>query len=124
MRLGNIGVGILIASAGAAFIGIGIAVQNHLMDNYEPLQNKEPAAVQEQTASEPAAENWNVQAASGDVDDNGEVNMFDLKALNKYLNGEEESINEKNADMDGNGRIDSDDSAMLKKYILRNAVGE
>lgn len=53
----------------------------------------------------------------GDVNDDGEVDIFDCVRLKKYIAGFDVTINEANADVNGDGEIDIFDCVRLKKYL-------
>ena len=53
----------------------------------------------------------------GDVDGNGKLNMKDLATLQRYVNGWDVKINEKNADLTGEGKINMKDVAELQKLL-------
>ena len=54
---------------------------------------------------------------SGDVNDDGEVDIFDCVRLKKYIAGFDVTISEANADVNGDGEIDIFDCVRLKKYL-------
>ena len=53
----------------------------------------------------------------GDVNDDGEVDIFDCVRLKKYIAGFDVTISEANADVNGDGEIDIFDCVRLKKYL-------
>ena len=53
----------------------------------------------------------------GDVNDDGEVDIFDYVRLKKYIAGFDVTISEANADVNGDGEIDIFDCVRLKKYL-------
>ena len=54
----------------------------------------------------------------GDVDDSGDVNLFDVIVLNRYLAGwDGVTINESNADVDGSGDVNLFDVIVLNRYL-------
>ena len=53
----------------------------------------------------------------GDVDGNGKLNMKDLATLQRYVNGWDVKINEKNADLTGDKKINMKDVAELQKLL-------
>ena len=55
---------------------------------------------------------------TGDVNDDGSVNIMDVIALQKYLLGLKTSINGANADMNGDKVIDVFDLGLLKRLVI------
>ena len=53
----------------------------------------------------------------GDVNGDGSVNMKDVAALQRKLNGWEIEINETNADLDGSGKLNMKDLASLQRLV-------
>lgn len=53
----------------------------------------------------------------GDVNDDGEVDIFDCVRLKKFIAGFDVTINEANADVNGDGEIDIFDCVRLKKFL-------
>ena len=58
----------------------------------------------------------------GDVNDDGEVDIFDCVRLKKYLAGFNVTINASNADVNGDGEVDIFDCVRLKKYLAGMSV--
>ena len=58
----------------------------------------------------------------GDVNDDGEVDIFDCVRLKKYLAGFSVTINASNADVNGDGEVDIFDCVRLKKYLAGMSV--
>ena len=58
----------------------------------------------------------------GDVNDDGEVDIFDCVRLKKYLAGFNVTINASNADVNGGGEVDIFDCVRLKKYLAGMSV--
>ena len=56
-------------------------------------------------------------AFPGDVDGNNRLNMKDLATLQRYVNGWDVKINEKNADLTGDKKINMKDVAELQKLL-------
>ena len=53
----------------------------------------------------------------GDVNGDGSVNMKDVSALQRKLNGWEIEINETNADLDGSGKLNMKDLSSLQRLV-------
>ena len=81
-------------------------------------------------ALDESAVNANIVAGSvtvtsripGDVNDDGEVDIFDCVRLKKYLAGFNVTINASNADVNGDGEVDIFDCVRLKKYLAGMSV--
>ena len=58
----------------------------------------------------------------GDVNDDGEVDIFDCFRLKKYLAGFNVTFNASNADVNGDGEVDIFDCVRLKKYLAGMSV--
>lgn len=56
----------------------------------------------------------------GDVDGNGTINISDVVALNKFLNGKGVLKNYNDADANVNGILDSVDAAILLDFVVGN----
>lgn len=56
----------------------------------------------------------------GDMDDNGEINIMDVIALNRYLMNVKDSINLRAADVNDDGEVTSEDSEMILNYVVQN----
>lgn len=55
---------------------------------------------------------------TGDVNDNGKVDIYDVQTLTAYLaNPQNTPINSNNADLNGDGKISTDDLKILRKVI-------
>ncbi|MBQ4464825.1 MAG: hypothetical protein II916_02525, partial [Oscillospiraceae bacterium] len=70
---------------------------------------------EEQPSSNPVA-----ATKYGDVNGDGEINIMDVIALNKFLLGSTSLSDEAkaNADVDNNGKVESNDSLNILKYIV------
>lgn len=119
MRLNNIGVGILIAACGAAFIAIGMVVQTRLINN----ETDKPIDYSSQSSSQ-IEEKWvlvpDADMSAGDINSDGVVNTQDYSVLLAYLrNPKSVSINTVNSDYNQDGAIDEDDLDILAALLVK-----
>lgn len=56
----------------------------------------------------------------GDANDSGKVELEDILLIERYISGEEVSINLKNADVNGDGVVDKIDSELIREYLVGN----
>lgn len=63
--------------------------------------------------------NNNVSKKLGDVNSDGNIDINDYVAMQKYVLGKEVNINKINADVNSDGNVNSKDLLILRKYISK-----
>ncbi len=56
----------------------------------------------------------------GDADESGEVNLEDVLIIERYISGEDVSINLENADVNADGVVDAIDSELVREFLVGN----
>lgn len=83
-------------------------------DNTLCLLITKPVEIQEEPGEEPD------QGVLGDIDNNGEINGFDLLRLKKYLSGVDVETNLFAADLTADGKVNGFDLLRLKRILSGN----